>query len=86
MQAARSSSAPGCLPDPEPLEELHTPWRRASCGDTGSGPPLGVTGRPSRAQGRLWGDGPTFSLACFLLCAPGFYLSSQATARPPSAL
>ena len=44
MQTAGSSSAPGCLPDPEPLEEPDMPWRRASCGHTGLGPPLGVTG------------------------------------------
>lgn len=54
-------------------------WR--SCTHPGEELPVAT-----RARGRLWGDGPTFSLACFLLCAPGFYLSSQATARPPSAL
>lgn len=43
-QVAGSPSALWCLPDPKALEEPDKPWRRASCGHTGLGPPLGVTG------------------------------------------
>ena len=75
MQAAGLSSVPGCLPDPEPLEELDTPWRRASCGHTGLGPPLGVTG--ADLQPCLFP--PLFTW--LLLLIPGDRVPTE---RPPS--
>ena len=76
-RVAGSLSAPWCLPDPKALEEPDRPRRRASCGHTGLGPPLGVTA--ADLQPRLSPPVCTWRLPLI----PG---DRAPTERPPRAL